>query len=87
MQTTMYKPVGCEECGFLGYKGRLGLYEIMPMSREIKKLIAQGAHDIEIEEAAVAAGMRTLAQSCLQHIIDGKTTTDEFVRVLGYANE
>ena len=87
LETPMYRPVGCEECGFLGYKGRLGLYEIMPMSREIKKLIAQGAHDIEIEEAAVAAGMKTLAQSCLQHIIDGKTTTDEFVRVLGYANE
>ena len=41
----------------------------------------------EIEEAAVAAGMRTLNQSCLQHIIDGKTTVDEFVRVLGFANE
>ena len=87
LKTKMYRPVGCEECGFLGYKGRLGLYEILPMSREIKKLIAQGAHDIEIEEAAVAAGMRTLNQSCLQHIIDGKTTVDEFVRVLGFANE
>jgi type II secretory ATPase GspE/PulE/Tfp pilus assembly ATPase PilB-like protein len=36
---------------------------------------------------AVSAGMRTLSQSCLQHIVDGKTTVDEFVRVLGYANE
>lgn len=87
LKTKMYRPVGCEKCGFLGYKGRLGIYEILPMSREIKKLIAQGAHDIEIEEAAVSAGMRTLSQSCLQHIVDGKTTVDEFVRVLGYANE
>ena len=59
----------------------------MPISREIKKLIAQGAHDIEIEEVAVASGMKTLKMSCLKHIIDGKTTIAEFVRVLGYANE
>ena len=59
----------------------------MPITREIKKLIAQGAHDIEIEEAAVAAGMVTLKVSCLNHILDGNTTSDEFVRVLGYANE
>ena len=50
-------------------------------------MIAQGAHDIEIEEAAVAAGMKTLKVSCLNHIIEGNTTSDEFVRVLGYANE
>lgn len=87
LKRKMYRPVGCEHCGYLGYAGRLGIYEILPMSREIKKLIAQGAHDIEIEESAVSAGMRTLAQSCLQHIVDGKTTVDEYVRVLGYANE
>jgi type IV pilus assembly protein PilB len=59
----------------------------MPITREIKKLIAQGAHDIEIEEAAVSAGMKTLKVSCLNHMILGNTTADEFVRVLGYANE
>ena len=59
----------------------------MPMSREIKKLIAQGAHDIEIEDAAVSAGMVTLKVSCLNHIVQGNTSTSEFIRVLGYANE
>ena len=59
----------------------------MPITREIKKLIAQGAHDIEIEEVAVAAGMKTLKSSCLNHILEGNTTSGEFVRVLGYANE
>ena len=87
LQTKIYRKKGCKECGYLGYTGRLGVYEVMPMTREIKKLIAQGAHDIEIEEAAVSAGMKTLKVSCLQHIIDGNTTVDEFVRVLGYANE
>ena len=87
LKTKLYRKKGCKECGYLGYAGRLGIYEIMPITREIKKLIAQGAHDIEIEEAAVAAGMKTLKTSCLNHIIEGRTTSSEFIRVLGYANE
>ena len=83
----LYKKKGCKDCGYLGYTGRLGVYEVMPISREIKKLIAQGAHDIEIEECAIAAGMNTLKMSCLNHVVEGITTTDEFIRVLGYANE
>ena len=62
LKTKLYRKKGCKDCGYLGYTGRLGIYEIMPISREIKKLIAQGAHDIEIEEAAVAAGMKTLME-------------------------
>ena len=87
LKTKLYRKKGCKECGYLGYTGRLGVYEVMPITREIKKLIAQGAHDIEIEEAAVAAGMKTLKVSCLNHMILGNTTADEFVRVLGYASE
>ena len=87
MQTKLYRKKGCRECGYLGFTGRLGIYEVMPITREIKRLIAQGAHDIEIEEMAVAAGMKTLKVSCLNHILNGETTTDEFIRVLGYANE
>ncbi len=87
LKTKLYRKKGCKDCGYLGYAGRLGIYEIMPITREIKKLIAQGAHDIEIEEAAVAAGMKTLKSSCLNHIIEGRTTTDEFIRVLGYASD
>lgn len=87
MKTKLYRKKGCKECGYLGYTGRLGIYEVMPISREIKRLIAQGAHDIEIEETAVASGMKTLKVSCLNHIMEGSTTTDEFIRVLGYAND
>lgn len=87
LKTKLYRKKGCKDCGYLGYTGRLGIYEVMPITREIKKLIAQGAHDIEIEEAAVAAGMNTLKYSCLNHIMDGVTTTSEFIRVLGYASD
>ena len=87
MQTPIYRAKGCNKCGFQGYKGRLGVYEIMQITKEIKKLIAQGAHDLEIEESAVANGMLTLQESCFGHIINGQTTIEEFVRVLGMAGE
>lgn len=87
MKTKVYKTKGCKECDFTGYKGRLGVYEIMPITKEIKKLIAIGSHDLEIEEAAIACGMKTLNQSCLDHILKGLTTINEFLRVLGMVNE
>lgn len=87
MKTPVYRAKGCNKCGFSGYVGRLGVYEIMTINKEIKKLVADGAHDIEIEEAAVRSGMRTLHQSCIGHILNGQTTIEEFVRVLGIVNE
>ena len=87
MKTKLYRKKGCNSCDFNGYKSRLGVYEIMQITKEIKKLIAIGAHDIEIEEAAVACGMKTLNQACLGHILRGETTIDEFVRVLGMVSE
>ena len=87
MKVPIYQPKGCDKCGFEGYHGRLGVYEILQVTKEIKKLIAQGAHDIQIEEAAVGSGMKTLQQACLGHIIRGQTSINEFVRVLGPVNE
>lgn len=83
MNSKIYRKKGCNECDFNGYKGRLGVYEIMPMTKEIKKLIALGSHDIDIEDSAIACGMKTLNQACLGHILNGLTTIDEFIRVLG----
>ena len=87
METTLYRAEGCPNCGGTGYKGRLALLEILVVTKEIKKLIAAHAHDIEIEEHAVKNGMRTLNESCIRHIIEGSTTIDEFVRVLGLVGE
>ncbi|MBO5947821.1 Flp pilus assembly complex ATPase component TadA [bacterium] len=84
---TFYKPKGCPVCNQEGYNGRIGIFEILPITKEIKRLIAQGAHDIEIEEAAIANGMMTLEQNCLSHILRGETTIEEFVRVLGMAGD
>lgn len=87
MATPIYRTKGCNKCDFTGYRGRLGIYEIMTINKDIKKLIANGEHDIVIEEAAIKNGMRTLRQSCLNHIVQGLTTVDEFVRVLGLASD
>ena len=85
---TIYGPGGCEKCQNSGYAGRLGLYEVMAINKHIRKLIAQKAHDIEIEEYAVNEnGMLTLQDSCISHIKNGLTTIDEFVRVLGLATD
>lgn len=83
MKTKIYKPVGCSSCDDTGYKGRVGVYEIMVINKEMKKLIAQRTHDVEIEEHAVRGGMKTLRQACLRHIQEGTTTIDEYVRTLG----
>lgn len=87
MKQTVYVPGACDKCDYEGFKGRLGVYEILPISKEIKKLISQGAHDIQIEDAAVGSGMHTLQQACLKHILDGETTISEFLRVLGPVKE
>jgi len=87
MTTKIYEKKGCANCNFSGYRGRLAVFEIMPITKELRKLIAVGAHDIEIEDAAIACGMRSLHQSCLAHILNGKTTIEEFIRVLGIVNE
>ncbi len=87
MKTPVYKANGCDKCNYEGYTGRIGVFEIMPITKEIKKMIAQGAHDIQIEETAVGTGMKTLQQACLKHIIDGNTTISEFLRVLGPVKE
>ena len=61
--------------------------ELMPINKEIRKMISQSASDVDIEEAAVRAGMKTLQQYCLKHIIAGETPISEFVRVLGVVSE
>ncbi len=87
MDSTIYKACGCPYCNDTGYSGRTGVFEIMLINKEMKKMIAQRAHDVELEDYAVKHGMKTLKMSCVEHIINGVTTIDEFVRILGLARE
>jgi type IV pilus assembly protein PilB len=71
---------GCAACNQTGYKGRVGLYEVMEISDEIRELILVGASSLELRRKAVELGMLTLRMSGLQKIRDGITTIEEVVR-------
>lgn len=86
-EATIYKARGCPYCNNTGYYGRTGVFEIMLINKEMKKMIAQRAHDVELEDYAIKHGMKTLKMSCLEHVLNGVTTIDEFVRILGLASE
>ncbi len=76
----LFKGRGCEQCGDTGYKGRVGLYEVMDIDDEIRELILSGASSLELRDKAIELGMITLRGSGLQKIRDGMTTIEEVVR-------
>ncbi|MGL5360452.1 MAG: type IV-A pilus assembly ATPase PilB [Shewanella sp.] len=78
-----YKPVGCEHCSG-GYKGRVGIYEVMKMSDEIARSIMEGGNSLQIAQQAKAQGMRDLRQSGLLKVIQGVTSITEVNRVTSF---
>jgi len=74
-----YKGSGCEVCNQTGYKGRVALYEVMPIKDEIKELILQGASVFDIKRQAIAGGMKTLRRSGLLKVKAGLTSLEEVV--------
>ncbi|MGB7479935.1 MAG: type IV-A pilus assembly ATPase PilB [Burkholderiaceae bacterium] len=78
-----YKAVGCERCGGSGYKGRVGIYQMMPISEEIERIILAHGTALEIESQAKAEGVKTLRQAGLQKVREGLTSLEE---VLGCTN-
>jgi type IV pilus assembly protein PilB len=71
---------GCEKCNNTGYKGRVGLYEVMEVTEELRELILVGASSLELRRKAVEEGMITLRHSGLRKVKEGVTTIDEVVR-------
>lgn len=76
----IYKGKGCEKCNGTGYKGRVGLFEVMEVTDELRELILIGASAIELRKKAQEAGMITLRESGLYKIRDGVTTIEEVVK-------
>jgi type IV pilus assembly protein PilB len=74
------KGKGCEKCNRTGYKGRVGLYEVMEIGEELRELILVGASAIELRRKAIEEGMITLRGSGIRKITDGVTTIEEVVR-------
>lgn len=79
-----FKPVGCERCSGSGYKGRVGIYQIMPISEEIERIILAHGSAPDIERQAALEGVRSLRQSGLIKVRQGMTSLEE---VLGCTNE
>ena len=73
--------VGCDKCSGTGYRGRIALYEVMPMSEELKEFVLNGASAAEIKRESIRAGMSTLRQSALIRLKEGVTTVEEVLRV------
>jgi type IV pilus assembly protein PilB len=78
-----YEPVGCVRCTGTGYRGRIGLYEVMVVSDEIRSLILRKASGDEVAGAAIAGGMRRLREDGLEKVRRGITSVPEVLRVLG----
>ena len=79
--TTVYRPVGCEECRGTGYRGRTAIFEIMPMSEEIRRAVMTGATSDDLRAMAIDQGMRTLRTSGAVKVKAGITSADEVLSV------
>jgi type IV pilus assembly protein PilB len=75
-----YKGTGCPRCNNTGYKGRIGIYEVLPMREEIRELTLQGASAMEIKKEAMRLGMKTLRQAALTKLKEGITTVEEVLK-------
>lgn len=77
----LFRPRGCEVCGGLGYKGRLGIYELLTVSNEIRQMVMSRVSSNEIKKVAVDQGMTTLRQYGAARVLEGVTSIEEVLRV------
>jgi type IV pilus assembly protein PilB len=79
---TLYRAVGCSACSNTGYRGRLALHEVMPVSEEIERLAVERASAVDIERVAREQGMRSLRDDGMEKVTAGVTTLEEILRVV-----
>lgn len=80
---TFYHGAGCLECNSTGYRGRTGIYEVMPMTPRLREMVLEGKNTHEIEELAVKEGMLTLRMDAVEKFKNGVTTIEEVLRITG----
>lgn len=78
---TIYEPCGCAKCENTGFKGRIGVYEIMKMTPALKQIISRGEGADVLKDKAIKEGMRTLRMSGSEYVLDGTTSFAEVVRI------
>ncbi len=79
---TFYKQKGCEKCSFTGYKGRVGVYEVLRMNAELRRMVGSGGTAEAINESAIGFGMKTLKDYSVWLLENGWTTMDEVLQVV-----
>ena len=77
----IYRAVGCRACRNTGYRGRMGLYELLVADDEIRQLVSERSTTNAIKKAAIGAGMKTLRQDGWRKVLQGRTSIDEAIRV------
>jgi type IV pilus assembly protein PilB len=82
-----FRAVGCDQCNHTGYRGRIGIYEVMPVTDKLRRLIATRAAEDQLREAAIAGGMITLGEDGLAKVKGGITTAEELLRVVTEVRE
>jgi type IV pilus assembly protein PilB len=75
-----YRGEGCDKCNKTGYKGRIGIYQVMPMFEEIRELVLAGANTSEIKRESMRLGVKTMRQSALSKLKEGVTSLEEVLR-------
>lgn len=80
-QVTVYDPCGCEKCAGIGYKGRIAIYEIMPITSRIRSSIHERASADELKSIAVKEGMKTLHMAAVSYVKEGITSVPEMIKV------
>lgn len=80
-EVTIYEPCGCPKCDGTGFRGRIGVYEIMEVTPQLKKVISKKGDADEIKELALKEGMKTLRMSATEYVLDGTTSVQEMMRV------
>jgi type IV pilus assembly protein PilB len=78
---TIYEPVGCQDCNNIGYRGRIGVYEIMEINKEMAGIISRQESTEKLKEASIRNGMNTLRMAATKHVLDGITSYPEMVRI------
>jgi len=82
-----YKSVGCDQCNHTGYRGRIGIYEVMRVTDKVRRLISARAPEDQIREAALSGGMISLGEDGLAKVKSGITTPEELIRVVTEVRE
>ncbi len=78
----LYRARGCKKCGGIGYRGRMGIHEVMTMNEEIERLTIENASADDIQRVAIAAGMKTLRDDGFEKVKLGQTSIEEILRVV-----